>query len=114
MKIKNLAMILITLAGLNGGCSKLEYNLPNEEKAIFGKDYLSKRQVLTIEKSDGRVITYWDYSLDGEVDRVEITKDGKTKKYNQSEVLAEAQKQFDKYVSEIESKEIDDALNDLK
>ncbi len=121
MKIKGLAALLVTLAGLSFGCSRLEYNLPNEEKAIFTKNYFLNEQSLTIKKSDGRVITYWDNNLDNNIDEVNITKKGETKEYSQREILAEAQKQFDKYISkiesdisEIESKEINDALNDLK
>ena len=82
--------------------------------------FISDENLLTITKSDGRVIKYIDISnSDLKLEYVEITADGQTTRYIKSDevgkpILGEAQKQFDVYIQQIKEIRIYQGLDSLK
>ena len=86
----------------------------NREIATYvkrlGRYYIEN--IITVKKLDGKIIKYIDdYDFDFKIDRVEVTKDGKTERYGGygiytddigKGVLKEGQKRFDWYFQKIE------------
>ena len=76
--------------------------------------------ILTVTKSDGRVIKYVDSKgEDLKLEYVEISKNGQTTKYTADDeigkpILGEAQKQFDAYIQQIKEIRTNQGLENLK
>ncbi|MDD5012504.1 MAG: hypothetical protein PHQ66_02575 [Candidatus Nanoarchaeia archaeon] len=105
MKSKKSLVSALVLAGLSlSGCSRTDYNLPNEEKVRvinWMPDFWEDS--LTITKTDGRIIEI-KYSGNLEnpyINSVNITKDKLTEEYTQPEVLEGAKKEFAEYYKKI-------------
>ncbi len=99
---KKLIALALSVPLLFGGCSeKSNYNFSNGDKLEI-LDYVSSNilDIYTIIKNDGRVIRFM-YEDIGDIKKImklEIKNDGVTKKYDEPEVLEEADRQIDKYL----------------
>ena len=128
---KTLGTIVLTTAlGLGiVGCASRDGSMYhfdgklNGEKITFeekNSSVMADKFTLTVNKSDGRIITYVDNrKSDFKIEYVEITKRGTTTRYTSETkrgkaVLAEAQIQFDDYCSKIKAYNEKHLLDDIK
>ncbi|MDD5012506.1 MAG: hypothetical protein PHQ66_02585 [Candidatus Nanoarchaeia archaeon] len=116
MKTKKslVSAIVLSTGILFGGCSKVCYDLPNEETVCIEESIGA--DALTVTKTDGRIIKYVYYETGDNPlpEYVAITKDKKTTEYRQKEVLDEAKKQIIEYYKRAKKDEVEQGLKDLQ
>ena len=103
-------------AGCNRDHSQYKYygKIGEEQVTFIEKEYLLKEDdnILTVIKSDGRIIRYVDkYGDDLVLEYVKITANGSTIKYIADDevgksILKESQKQFDIYLEDIKKQKL--------
>jgi len=132
MTIKNTLTSIVVAGTLALGVTGCKYSSHNQYTydGMIGQDSVkfeikeypisSNTNTITVKKPNGVIVSYIDvYNDDLKLEYLKITKNGKTTSYSSDDavgkpVVAEGQKQFDNYLTQILEIKINEGLNNLK